>query len=209
MSKNKKDPSQLKQILTDLGAPLTKEQWGELKTTRDQRLSELFRAGGYAAREFIGFSVDVAAETALELQAEFFEEPAKGAKKTAAKGKSAAKASVTKAKAASKKRAAVEDDEDEGEEESSGGAADSSEIEAALAYIAEKLEKLDLLDELAEKVTSLEAELAETKSFVLETHFGFACIALGDEDIRASFEDPAICEEMLGTLQCDGDDSGN
>ena len=70
----------------------------------------------------------------------------------------------------------------------------------AQAAIAETVNSaMERIEELAEKVDGMEA-------FIQETHYGFMMIALGDEQIRANFEDEGIQEEMLGELAILGGD---
>ena len=79
-------------------------------------------------------------------------------------------------------------------------------------------EVMDLLKEIhagvqanAEKIEEIEGVLAELEPFIKETHYGFSCIALGDEALASNFEDPAVQEDLLGKLalgEGDDDDEG-
>ena len=60
---------------------------------------------------------------------------------------------------------------------------------------------MDALEALANQVSELQSQVAENNAFIKETHFGFVCLALGDPDTQASFDNPAIQDELLGSLQ--------
>jgi hypothetical protein len=146
-----------------------------------QLIGKVLKGLKYSARDYVTWSKDQRVETIYKHQTE--------AGLSSSNGKGAAKASTGRTRLGGKKKGAAKPTAAPASLPASSGGGISTEqfqkLIDANSAVAETLE------ELASKVEAIE-------TLVTETHFGFMCIALGDETIRGNFEDANIQEEMLG-----------
>jgi hypothetical protein len=168
--------------------PRTKEAWMAAAVSEDpnemQLIGKVLKALKYSARDYVTWSKDQRVETIVKHQTEAGL-GGNGASKGAAAPKGGKRLGGKKrTKGAAKPAAAPATLPADG----SGSGISAAQFEKLLAATEANAEALE---ELATKVDAID-------TLVTETHFGFMCIALGDETIRGNFEDPGIQEEMLG-----------
>lgn len=183
--------------------PRTKEGWLEAANSGDpnemQLIGAVLKKLKFSARDYVTWPKEKRIETIIKHQPDGGgegEEPKK--KKGAARGglgrkkKGAAKPQGGSTAAAKTAPAS-----------SGGGGMSTEQFDALLEAIGASN---TAVGELTEKLEELETKLETVEALVTETHFGFTCIALGDETIRGNFEDPAMQEELLGELSILGGD---
>ena len=175
--------------------PRTKDEWMAAAVSEDpnemQLIGACLKALKYSARDYVTWSKEQRVDTIVKHQSAGAGSKAKkGAAKPKTKtgGARSRLGGKGKGKAAAKPAAAAA-------APSGGGGMSAEQFQELMAAVSAQGEFAEQLSEtlgaLAEKVEGLE-------SLIIETHYGFMMIALGDETIRENFENADIQEEMLG-----------
>lgn len=178
--------------------PMSEEEWMALATSDDakeqQQVSSALKKLGYGAREFVRWDPEQRVETIMKHQPDV---ESKSSSKSSSKGKKGGK------RAASKRSTSKRSSSKSSSSSSSSGSSESSGSGSGLGEEGLSLLKaiLEGVESIASKQDELEERLEMLEPFIKETHFGFSCIALGDDQIASNFENPDVQEDLLGVLQ--------
>ena len=179
--------------------PKSEDEWLALATSNDakeqQQVGATLKKLGYGAREFVRWSPEERVQTILKHQPEGGGSKKSSSKTTKSRKGAASKRSKSSTTAKSKGSASSA----KSEAPASGGGLGAEGLKLLKAI-------LEGVEANAQKLEELEAEIEELKPFIKETHYGFSCIALGDEAIANNFEDPSVQEELYGSLTVEGGD---
>lgn len=187
--------------------PMSEDEWLALANSDDakeqQQVSSALKKLGYGAREFVRWSADQRVETIMKHQPAVEKSSSKSSTKKRTASKSTTKKAASKRSRSSSKSSSSDDEETSSS--SGGGGGLGAEGLKLLKAILEGVENN------AAKLEELEGRINEIEPFIHETHYGFSCIALGDEDLANNFENPDVQEDLLGVLALQGgedDDEG-
>jgi hypothetical protein len=187
--------------------PRSKEDWLAAAESGDpqevQLIGKVLKLLKYSARDYVAWSKEDRVETLYKHQCEAHGE--NGASTKVTTGKKAGKAGKLgkKRKGAAAPVAAPAASAAPAAASTGTGGISAEQFKAITKALQAQASATEAL---AEKVQEYGAQLESIEAYVQETHFGFSCIALGDETIRSNFEDPSIQEEMLGELSILGEE---